>query len=86
MVQCQCPACLFCYYLISAGLFDSFGVGHSSTSISAALGMAEAKKNNCKIATVIGDGAMTAGMAFEAMAHAGHLKTDMLIILNEVGK
>ncbi len=63
--------------------FDSFGVGHSSTSISAALGMAEAKKNNCKIATVIGDGAMTAGMAFEAMAHAGHLKTDMLIILND---
>lgn len=66
--------------------FDAFGVGHSSTSISAALGMAQAnqllgKKN--KIVAVTGDGAMTAGMAFEALNHAGDLKTDMLVVLND---
>jgi len=67
--------------------YDAFGVGHSSTSISAALGMAVAnaylKKNNKHIA-VIGDGAMTAGLAFEGLNHAGSLKnTDLLVILND---
>ncbi len=66
--------------------FDTFGVGHSSTSISAALGMAMAaryKGENRKTVAVIGDGAMTAGQAFEAMNHAGVADTDMLIILND---
>ena len=66
--------------------FDSFGVGHSSTSISAALGMAvSARKQQSgkKIAAIIGDGAMTAGQAFEALNHAGHIETDMLVILND---
>ena len=64
--------------------FDAFGVGHSSTSISAALGMAIANtENDKKVVAVIGDGAMTAGMAFEGMAHAGHVKPNMLIILND---
>ena len=66
--------------------YDVFGVGHSSTSISAACGMAQAnqllgKKN--KVIAVIGDGAMTAGMAFEALNHAGDLKSNMLVILND---
>jgi 1-deoxy-D-xylulose-5-phosphate synthase len=66
--------------------YDTFGVGHSSTSISAALGMAMAAKykgENRKTVAVIGDGAMTAGQAFEAMNHAGVADTDMLIILND---
>ena len=66
--------------------FDSFGVGHSSTSISAMLGMAVASKEsnpNKKHIAVIGDGAMTAGMAFEALSHTGHLKPNVLIILND---
>jgi 1-deoxy-D-xylulose-5-phosphate synthase len=64
--------------------YDAFGVGHSSTSISAALGMAIANKNSDKkVVAVIGDGAMTAGMAFEALSHAGHVKPNMLIILND---
>ncbi len=66
--------------------FDTFGVGHSSTSISAALGMAIAaklKNENRKSVAVIGDGAMTAGLAFEAMNHAGVADADMLIILND---
>ncbi|MET0242755.1 MAG: 1-deoxy-D-xylulose-5-phosphate synthase [Flavitalea sp.] len=66
--------------------YDTFGVGHSSTSISAALGMALAAKykgENRKSVAVIGDGAMTAGMAFEAMNHAGVADTDLLIILND---
>ncbi len=64
--------------------YDAFGVGHSSTSVSAALGMAIANHNtNKKVVAVIGDGAMTAGMAFEGLAHAGHIKPDMLIILND---
>ena len=67
--------------------YDTFGVGHSSTSISAALGMAMAsyykgEKDKQHIA-VIGDGAMTAGMAFEAMNHAGIAKSNVLIILND---
>jgi len=64
--------------------YDAFGVGHSSTSISAALGMAIANNDtNKKVVAVIGDGAMTAGMAFEGLAHAGHVKPNMLIILND---
>jgi 1-deoxy-D-xylulose-5-phosphate synthase len=62
--------------------YDAFGVGHSSTSIGAALGMA-ALDNTNKTVAVIGDGAMTAGMAFEALSHAGHIKPDILIILND---
>ncbi|MFN5423632.1 MAG: 1-deoxy-D-xylulose-5-phosphate synthase [bacterium] len=67
--------------------YDAFGVGHSSTSISAALGMAIAAKYNGehdrKSVAIIGDGAMTAGMAFEAMNHAGVAESDMLVILND---
>src|SRR6266498_4057668 len=66
--------------------YDTFGVGHSSTSISAALGMAIAAKlkgETRKSVAVIGDGAMSAGMAFEAMNHAGVADADMLIILND---
>ncbi len=66
--------------------FDTFGVGHSSTSISAALGMslgAEMDDSGRKNVAVIGDGAMTAGMAFEALNHAAHTETDMLVVLND---
>jgi len=66
--------------------YDTFGVGHSSTSISAALGMAMAakmKNEKRKSIAVIGDGAMTAGLAFEAMNHAGVADSDVLIILND---
>ncbi|MDT8399274.1 MAG: 1-deoxy-D-xylulose-5-phosphate synthase [Pseudomonadales bacterium] len=66
--------------------YDTFGVGHSSTSISAALGMViAARKQNKqhKTVAVIGDGAMTAGMAFEALNHAGDLEDDLLVILND---
>jgi len=66
--------------------YDSFGVGHSSTSISAALGMAIAsrrKGERRKSIVVIGDGAMTAGMAFEALNHAGDLDEDLLVVLND---
>ena len=64
--------------------YDAFGVGHSSTSISAALGMAIANQDSDKkVVAVIGDGAMTAGVAFEGLAHAGHIKPNMLIILND---
>ncbi len=67
--------------------YDTFGVGHSSTSISAALGMAMAakykKEADRKVVAVIGDGAMTAGMAFEAMNHAGVADSDVLIVLND---
>ncbi|WP_067984036.1 1-deoxy-D-xylulose-5-phosphate synthase [Neptuniibacter pectenicola] len=66
--------------------YDDFGVGHSSTSISAALGMAIADKlrgQKSKTVAVIGDGAMTAGMAFEALNHAAHTDTDLLVILND---
>ncbi|MEO8720977.1 MAG: 1-deoxy-D-xylulose-5-phosphate synthase [Ginsengibacter sp.] len=67
--------------------YDTFGVGHSSTSISAALGMAMAShykgENNRQHIAIIGDGAMTAGEAFEAMNHAGIEKTNLLIILND---
>ncbi|WP_166251903.1 1-deoxy-D-xylulose-5-phosphate synthase [Marinobacter salicampi] len=66
--------------------YDTFGVGHSSTSISAALGMAIASQMQGtarKSVAVIGDGAMTAGMAFEALNHAGHIRADLLVILND---
>jgi len=66
--------------------YDTFGVGHSSTSVSAALGMALAARNqgqSRRVAAIIGDGAMTAGMAYEALNHAGHLRADMLVILND---
>ena len=72
--------------------YDTLSVGHSSTSISAALGMAiaaQAQKNAQpqnpirKVCAIIGDGAMTAGMAFEAMNHAGDIKPDMLVVLND---
>ncbi len=67
-------------------IHDAFGTGHSSTSISAALGMALArdlKGEKYSVAAVIGDGAMTGGMAFEALNHAGHLKKDLIVILND---
>jgi len=66
--------------------FDTFGTGHSSTSISAALGMAVAaaqKKETRRAVAVIGDGAMSGGMAFEALNHAGTLPADLLVILND---
>lgn len=66
--------------------YDTFGVGHSSTSISAALGMAIAAKQQNKdrrVAAIIGDGALTAGMAFEALNHAGDLDANLLVILND---
>ena len=67
---------------IEESIYDSFGTGHSSTSISAALGMAIAKPEKNHVA-IIGDGAMTAGMAYEALAHAGSLDSDILVILND---
>src|SRR5712675_3192154 len=71
----------------SESIYDTFGVGHSSTSISAALGMSMAAKykgeTDRKVVAVIGDGAMTAGLAFEGLNHAGVANTDMLIILND---
>ncbi len=66
--------------------YDAFGVGHSSTSISAALGMALAaqkQKIDRHAIAVIGDGAMTAGMAYEALNHAGDIDTEMLVVLND---
>ena len=66
--------------------YDTFGVGHSSTSISAALGMAVAAARageDRRVVAIIGDGAMTAGLAFEALNHAGALPADLLVILND---
>ena len=66
--------------------YDTFGVGHSSTSIAAALGMAEAARQQGiqrKCVAIIGDGSMTAGMAFEALNNAGAMETDLLVILND---
>ena len=68
--------------------YDSFGVGHSSTSISAALGMAIAAQHRGdprKVVAVIGDGAMTAGMAFEALNHGGDIEPNMLVVFNDNG-
>ncbi|HKL78511.1 MAG TPA: 1-deoxy-D-xylulose-5-phosphate synthase [Gammaproteobacteria bacterium] len=70
----------------SESAYDTFGVGHASTSISAALGMAQAaaaQGDEREAVAIIGDGAMTAGMAFEALNHAGHLDTDLLVVLND---
>ena len=70
----------------SESQYDTFGVGHSSTSISAALGMAlaaAAKGEQRRVVAVIGDGALSAGIAFEALNHAGSLPTDLLVILND---
>jgi len=66
--------------------FDAFGVGHAGTSISAALGMAiaaEQEGQGRKVVAIIGDGALTAGMAFEALNHAGALHADLLVVLND---
>lgn len=66
--------------------YDTFGVGHSSTSISAAMGMALASAREAdprRVVAVIGDGAITGGMAFEALAHAGDVRPNMLVILND---
>jgi len=68
--------------------YDTFGAGHSSTSISAALGMAVASRRQgsaAKAVAIIGDGSMTAGLAFEALEHAGALDEDVLVILNDNG-
>lgn len=65
---------------------DAFGVGHSSTSISAALGMAAARDldgRSNKVIAVIGDGSMTAGLAFEGLNQAGHIKKDIIVVLND---
>ncbi|MBM5812028.1 MAG: 1-deoxy-D-xylulose-5-phosphate synthase [Gammaproteobacteria bacterium] len=67
-------------------VYDSFGVGHSSTSISAALGMAIASRqagHDRRVAAIIGDGAMSAGLAWEALNHAGSLDVDLLVVLND---
>lgn len=66
--------------------YDAFNTGHSSTSISAAVGFALARDlngDNYQVVAVIGDGALTGGMAFEAMNHAGHLKTNLIVVLND---
>jgi 1-deoxy-D-xylulose-5-phosphate synthase len=66
--------------------YDTFNAGHSSTSISAALGMAEScrlKGQDSRVIAVIGDGSLTAGMAFEALNHAGHIKRDLIVVLND---
>ena len=66
--------------------YDSFGVGHASTSISAALGLliaSEVKQENNRVVAVIGDGALTGGEAFEALNHAGQLKKNLIVILND---
>lgn len=67
-------------------LYDVFGVGHSSTSLSAALGIAQGRdlrKEKFSVINVIGDGALTGGLAWEALNHAGEVKTDLLVILND---
>ncbi len=67
-------------------VYDAFGTGHSSTSISAALGMIEArnlKNDKYKVLAVLGDGAITGGMAFEAINHAGELQRDLIVIIND---
>ncbi len=71
---------------ISESPHDPFGTGHSSTSISSALGILEGRDQNnddFKVIAVIGDGAMTAGLAFEGLNHAGHLKKDLIVVLND---
>src|SRR3989339_356817 len=67
---------------------DPFGTGHASTSVSAALGIAQARDkmgDKCHVLAVIGDGAVTGGMAMEALNHAGHLGTRLIVVLNDNG-
>lgn len=67
-------------------VFDVFDTGHASNSISVAVGLGEAKKkshSNNKVVAVIGDGSLTGGMAFEALNHAGHLKSEIIVVLND---
>ena len=71
---------------ISESVYDAFGTGHSSTSISAAMGMVVArdlKGEDYKVMAIIGDGSLTAGLAFEGLNQAGHLKKDIMVILND---
>ena len=71
---------------INESQYDAFGAGHSSTSISAAIGYEIAsrlKNDNKKVVAVIGDGGLTAGMAFEALSHAGGIKSNLLVVLND---
>lgn len=71
---------------MSESPYDTFGTGHSSTSISAGVGMAVARDlmgENYKVVSIIGDGALTGGMAFEALNHCGHLGKDLVVILND---
>jgi len=71
----------------SESVYDSFGVGHSSTSISAALGMAAGNdyrgEGDCQVVAIIGDGSLTGGMAYEALNNAGHAGKNLLVILND---
>ncbi|MBS9404617.1 1-deoxy-D-xylulose-5-phosphate synthase [Halomonas sp. TRM85114] len=86
MTRIRCYGGLAAFPRRTESEYDTFGVGHSSTSISAALGMALAARTrgeNRRVCTVIGDGALTAGMAFEALAHAGHVDANLLVILND---
>jgi 1-deoxy-D-xylulose-5-phosphate synthase len=86
MLTMRQPGGLAAFPCRSESQYDSFGVGHSSTSISAALGMLVAARNQSldrHVIAVIGDGAMTAGMAFEALNHAGELDDNVLVILND---
>lgn len=88
MLTMRQPGGLAAFPTRSESPYDAFGVGHSSTSISAALGMMVAKRQQQRdkdshTVAVIGDGAMTAGMAFEALNHAGHLDDNVLVILND---
>lgn len=71
---------------ISESVYDAFGTGHSSTSISAAMGMVVArdlKEEGYKVIAIIGDGSLTAGLAFEGLNQAGHLKKDIIVVLND---
>jgi len=88
MLTMRQPNGLAAFPTRSESIYDTFGVGHSSTSISAALGMMVAKRQQGRAKdshtiAVIGDGAMTAGMAFEALNHAGALDDNVLVILND---
>ena len=86
MATLRCQGGLAGFPRRSESPYDCFGVGHSSTSLSAALGMALAAQYSGvarKVVAVIGDGAMTAGMAFEALNHIGHLHSDVLVVLND---
>ncbi len=86
MMSLRCKGGIAGFPKRSESPYDTFGVGHSSTSISAALGMAIAAQrlgSERHIVAIIGDGAMTAGQAFEALNHAGDLKANLLVILND---